>query len=207
MRDASSRIALISAYFVPGEQGTRSLAEARKRGVEVVMLGDNLEGEARELGAEPEAGLPAMPLAEHVVADYQTTRLSLKAHPLSLLRDGLPGITPAERLARTCDGRRLTTAGLVLVRQRPGSAEGVVFITLEDETGIANLVVMPDAFETFRRPIMTARMMAATGRVQNHEGVVHLRVESLIDLTHRLAELTGDDRPAAGSFSKGRNFH
>ncbi|ANC90606.1 error-prone DNA polymerase [Azospirillum humicireducens] len=159
------------------------------------------------IAEEPEAPLPAMALGEHVVMDYTSLSLSLKAHPLALLRDGLPGITPAERLARTRDGRRLTTAGLVLVRQRPGSAEGVVFITLEDETGIANLVVMPDAFETFRRPIMTARMMAATGRVQNHEGVVHLRVESLIDLTHRLAELTGEDRPAAGSFSKGRNFH
>jgi error-prone DNA polymerase len=143
--------------------------------------------------------------------DYTSLSLSLKAHPLSLLRDGLPGITPAERLAQTRDGRRLTTAGLVLVRQRPGSAEGVVFLTLEDETGIANLVVMPDAFETFRRPIMTARMLAATGRVQNHEGVVHLRVESLIDLSHRLAELTGEHRPAVNEthapFPKGRNFH
>ena len=201
---ALEKLARADAFRSVGLDRRAALWAVRALGDQPLPLFARLDGPMAE---EPEAPLPAMALGEHVVMDYTSLSLSLKAHPLSLLRDGLPGITPAERLARTRDGRRLTTAGLVLVRQRPGSAEGVVFITLEDETGIANLVVMPDAFETFRRPIMTARMMAATGRVQNHEGVVHLRVESLIDLTHRLAELTGDDRPAAGSFSKGRNFH
>jgi error-prone DNA polymerase len=201
---ALEKLAKADAFRSVGLDRRAALWAVRALGDQPLPLFARLDGPMAE---EPEAPLPAMALGEHVVMDYTSLSLSLKAHPLALLRDGLPGITPAERLTLTRDGRRLTTAGLVLVRQRPGSAEGVVFITLEDETGIANLVVMPDAFETFRRPIMTARLMAATGRVQNHEGVVHLRVESLIDLTHRLSELTGEDRPAAGSFSKGRNFH
>ncbi|BAI71047.1 DNA polymerase III subunit alpha [Azospirillum sp. B510] len=203
------KLARADAFRSVGLDRRAALWAVRALGDAPLPLFARLDG---PMAGEPDAPLPAMALGEHVVMDYGSLSLSLKAHPLALLRDGLPGVTPAERLARTRDGRRLTTAGLVLVRQRPGSAAGVVFLTLEDETGIANLVVMPDLFETFRRPIMTARLMAATGRVQSHEGVVHLRVESLVDLTHRLAELTGEDRPAppreaAGSFSKGRNFH
>ncbi|PWC88832.1 DNA polymerase [Azospirillum sp. TSH100] len=198
------KLAKADAFRSVGLDRRAALWAVRALGDTPLPLFERLDGPMAE---EPEAPLPAMALGEHVVMDYGSLSLSLKAHPLALLRDGLPGITPAERLAQTRDGRRLTAAGLVLVRQRPGSAEGIVFLTLEDETGIANLVVMPDAFETFRRPIMTARMLAATGRVQNHDGVVHLRVETLIDLTHRLAELTGEDRPAAGPFPKGRNFH
>ncbi|WP_377808548.1 error-prone DNA polymerase [Azospirillum sp. A29] len=205
---ALEKLAKADAFRSVGLDRRAALWAVRALGDQPLPLFARLDGPMAE---EPEAPLPAMALGEHVVMDYTSLSLSLKAHPLSLLRDGLPGITPAERLAQTRDGRRLTTAGLVLVRQRPGSAEGVVFLTLEDETGIANLVVMPDAFETFRRPIMTARMLAATGRVQNHEGVVHLRVESLIDLSHRLAELTGEHRPAVNEthapFPKGRNFH
>ncbi|MCM8732776.1 error-prone DNA polymerase [Azospirillum sp. A1-3] len=206
---ALEKLAKADAFRSVGLDRRAALWAVRALGDQPLPLFARLDG---PLAEEPEAPLPAMALGEHVVMDYTSLSLSLKAHPLSLLRDGLPGITPAERLVQARDGRRLTTAGLVLVRQRPGSAEGVVFITLEDETGVANLVVMPDAFETFRRPIMTARLMAATGRVQNHEGVVHLRVESLIDLTHRLSELTGEDRHAAPNethapFPKGRNFH
>nr|WP_295834715.1 error-prone DNA polymerase [uncultured Azospirillum sp.] len=210
---ALEKLAKADAFRSVGLDRRAALWAVRALGDQPLPLFARLDGpQYNPMAEEPEAPLPAMALGEHVVMDYGSLSLSLKAHPLSLLRDGLPGVTPAERLAGTRDGRRLTTAGLVLVRQRPGSAEGVVFITLEDETGVANLVVMPDAFETFRRPIMTARLMAATGRVQNHEGVVHLRVESLIDLTHRLAELTGEDRSAPPNetqapFPKGRNFH
>ena len=201
---ALEKLAKADAFRSVGLDRRAALWAVRALGDQPLPLFARLDGPMAE---EPEAPLPAMALGEHVVMDYGSLSLSLKAHPLALLRDGLPNVTPAERLAQTRDGRRLTTAGLVLVRQRPGSAEGVVFLTLEDETGITNLVVMPDAFEIFRRPIMTARMLAATGRVQKHDGVVHLRVESLIDLTHRLAELTGENRPAAGPFPKGRNFH
>ena len=206
---ALEKLAKADAFRSVGLDRRAALWAVRALGDQPLPLFARLDG---PLAEEPEAPLPAMALGEHVVMDYTSLSLSLKAHPLSLLRDGLLGITPAERLTQARDGRRLTTVGLVLVRQRPGSAEGVVFITLEDETGVANLVVMPDAFETFRRPIMTARLMAATGRVQNQDGIVHLRVESLIDLTHRLAELTGEDRHAAPNethapFPKGRNFH
>ena len=198
------KLAKADAFRSVGLDRRAALWAVRALGDQPLPLFARLDGPMAE---EPDAPLPIMALGEHVVMDYGSLSLSLKAHPLALLRDGLPGVTAAERLAQTRDGRRLTVAGLVLVRQRPGSAEGVVFVTLEDETGIANLVVMPDIFEIFRRAVMTARLMAVTGRVQNHDGVVHLRVESLIDLTHRLAELTGEDRPATTPFPRGRNFH
>ncbi|PWC34123.1 error-prone DNA polymerase [Azospirillum sp. TSO35-2] len=206
---ALEKLARADAFRSVGFDRRAALWAVRALGDQPLPLFARLDG---PIADEPAAPLPAMALGEHVVMDYGSLSLSLKAHPLALLRDGLPGVTVAERLAQTRDGRRLTVAGLALVRQRPGSAEGVVFITLEDETGVANLVVMPDVFETFRRPIMTARLIAATGRVQNHEGVVHLRVETLLDLTHRLAELTGEDAPlrtapSPGPFPKGRNFH
>ncbi|HEV7367692.1 error-prone DNA polymerase [Arenibaculum sp.] len=172
--------------------------------------------------AEPAAPLPEMPLGEHVVEDYASLSLSLKSHPLALLRDGLAAarIQATDRLKEARDGTRLTVAGLVLVRQRPGSTD-VVFVTLEDETGIANLVVMPDVFERFRREILTARLLAATGRVQRQDEVIHLRAERLFDLTPRLAELTGawyrpppgqpgtgpEERPEKRKiFPDGRNF-
>ncbi len=171
--------------------------------------------------AEPEVTLPAMATGEHVVMDYGSLCLSLKAHPMALLRDGFSGVVPAERLRTARDGARLTVVGLALVRQRPGSASGVVFITLEDETGIANLVIMPDVFEKFRKAILSARLIAATGRVEkdsppNPEGgvVIHLRVERITDLTHRLNELlepepartTASAAQSAGVFPEGRNF-
>ncbi|MBP2293030.1 error-prone DNA polymerase [Azospirillum rugosum] len=171
--------------------------------------------------AEPEVALPSMAMGEHVVMDYGSLCLSLKAHPMALLRDGFSGVAPAERLRTARAGTRLTVVGLALVRQRPGSASGVVFITLEDETGIANLVIMPDVFEKFRKAILSARLIAATGRVEkdsppNEEGgvVIHLRVERILDLTHRLNELL-EPEPArtapsaarsAGVFPEGRNF-
>ena len=161
---------------------------------------------------EPPARLPEMPLGEHVVEDYASLSLSLKCHPLTLLRDGLIAarIQPASRLREVRDGKRLSVAGLVLVRQRPGTSKGVIFITLEDETGIANLVVMPDIFERFRREILTARLLAATGRVEKEGEVIHLKVERLTDLTARLTDLLADDpapRRAVGDrFPDGRNF-
>ncbi|WP_029011081.1 error-prone DNA polymerase [Azospirillum halopraeferens] len=158
---------------------------------------------------EPEVALPDMAPGEHVAMDYASLSLSLKAHPLALLRDGLSGIVPAERLRTAADGVRLTVAGLVLVRQRPGSASGVIFITLEDETGIANLVVMPPVFERHRREILGSRLLAATGRVEKDGEVIHLKVERLSDLTHRLGELTaGHHRPPppGRTYPEGRNF-
>ncbi|WP_126979116.1 error-prone DNA polymerase [Frigidibacter oleivorans] len=153
-----------------------------------------LFGSGRDEGGEPPARLPRMPLCEHVVADYQTLRLSLKAHPMSFLRASLTaqGFVAAADLNRIADNRRLRMAGLVLVRQRPGSAKGVCFITLEDETGVANLVVWPKVMEAFRKVIMTARLMQVTGRIQRDaaSGVTHVVVESLLDRSDVLMRLS-----------------
>ncbi len=158
----------------------------------------------RDEGHEPPVLLPAMPACEHVVADYQTLRLSLKAHPMAFLRSSMTrqGFRRAADLPSLRDGRRLRLAGLVLVRQRPGSAKGVCFITLEDETGVANLVVWPKVMAAFRKVIMTARLMQVTGRLQRdpESGVTHIVAEALQDRSDVLLHLS--DRslppPAAG---------
>jgi error-prone DNA polymerase len=156
---------------------------------------------ARDEGAELQpAQLPSMPLSEHVVNDYQTVRLSLKAHPMQFLREhyATRRFVTAERLKNIRDGRRLSIAGVVLIRQRPGSAKGVVFITIEDETGVANLVVWPDVFEKQRKIVMGARLIAVHGIVQKDEddGVIHIVARRLEDDTHMLRHLSGDSLPA-----------
>jgi error-prone DNA polymerase len=148
---------------------------------------------SREEGEEKEkAVLPAMPLAEHVVSDYQTVRLSLKAHPMQFLRDhyAARGFVRASDLRSIRYGKRVSLAGLVLIRQRPGSAKGVCFITLEDETGTANLVVWPDAFAAQRKVVMGARLMVVHGIVQHDEAVCHLIASRLEDDSHRLRTLS-----------------
>jgi len=150
---------------------------------------------AREEGAETvRTQLPAMPLSEEVVADYQTTRLSLKAHPMSFLRASL-----AERgFVRACDLRSrkfrsmVHVAGVVLIRQRPGSAKGVCFITLEDETGVINLVVWPDLKEKQRRVVMGSRLMEVRGRVEYDDEVIHVIAHHIEDATHQLYRLSDD---------------
>ncbi|MAC12808.1 MAG: error-prone DNA polymerase [Sphingorhabdus sp.] len=159
---------------------------------------------ARDEGQERSAAaLPAMPLPEHVVADYQTTRLSLKAHPLSFLRADYAarGFTRNDALKTVRSGRRVKVAGVVLIRQRPGSAKGVCFITLEDETGVSNLVIWPSVMEEYRRIIMGARLMEVEGRIQRDEmqdkrndapDVLHVVVDKLTDGTDRLLSLSED---------------
>jgi error-prone DNA polymerase len=150
--------------------------------------------------AEPAVTLPAAPIGEEVVDDYAALRLSLKAHPVALLRPALQveGRVPCSVLETAKAGRRVRLAGLVLVRQRPGTAKGVIFITAEDETGIANLVVWADTFERFRREVLGAKLLGVTGRVQREGRVVHVVVERLEDLTDRLAALTDGSLDEAG---------
>ena len=152
------------------------------------------ENGARELGAEPDANLPLMPLGEHVAADYQTTRLSLKAHPMGLLRPVFAGegvLSCAETTARR-GGVAARVAGVVLVRQRPGSGNAI-FVTLEDETGIVNVVLWARMFEQFRREVMAARLMEVEGQVEKSpEGVVHLVARRVIDRTAELSRLSED---------------
>ncbi len=143
---------------------------------------------------EPDVALPPMRIGEQVVEDYRHLHLSLKAHPVSFLRHELDrrGILRHERLATLRSGRRVTVAGLVLVRQRPGSANGVIFMTLEDETAVANTIVWPKIFETFRPVVLGARLVSVTGKLQNEFGVIHVIADRLDDLTPLLARLADD---------------
>jgi error-prone DNA polymerase len=150
--------------------------------------------DTRDLADEAAAPLPEMPMAEQVVTDYQTIRLSLKGHPMQFLR----GMFASERVTdcrtvseTTKSGCRVSCAGIVLVRQRPGSAKGVVFMTLEDETGIANVVVWPSVLERFRKEVMGARLVLVHGTIQaSAEGVVHLVAERLTDRSFEMATLS-----------------
>ena len=132
-----------------------------------------------------------MGLPEHVVDDYRSLRLSLKAHPVSFLRDRLAaeGVIPNARLAGLADGARVKVSGLVLVRQRPGTASGVIFATLEDEGGIANTVIWPKVFERFRAIVMGASLVAVEGKLQKEGLVIHVIADRLIDKTAWLADL------------------
>ena len=148
-------------------------------------------------GLEPDAHLPPMPLGAHVVEDYRRLSLSLKSHPVAFMRGrfNARGIRRCEQLAEVASGQRVAVAGLVLVRQRPGTASGVVFMTLEDETGIANLIVWPKVFERLRAIVIGARLVAATGKVQSESGVIHIVAERIEDLTPMLGLLSehGDE--------------
>ncbi|MBI1254304.1 MAG: DNA polymerase III subunit alpha [Hyphomonas sp.] len=147
-----------------------------------------------EQGGEAGVTLPLIPRSEEVIQDYQTARLSLKDHPMHFLREvhARRGIIPTHEAAQSRNGRRVQTSGLVLVRQQPGTASGVVFITLEDETGIANLVVWPRVKERFRPVIMRARILHVRGRVQTADNVTHIVAEELIDCSGDLSLLTED---------------
>jgi error-prone DNA polymerase len=149
----------------------------------------------RDAAQERDFALPPMLIGEHVVEDYRTLGLSLKAHPAALLREDLRarGAAPAETLANLASGARVRVAGLVLVRQRPGTASGVIFMTLEDETHIANIVVWPRVFERFRTEVLGARLCAVEGEVQSERGVIHVVAERLIDFSPLLAKLSHAD--------------
>jgi error-prone DNA polymerase len=152
----------------------------------------------------PPAALPRLSAGEEVIGDYQTIRLSLKGHPVAFLRDRLTNARaiPAAGLAAMADGRRVRVGGLVLVRQRPGTAKGVVFITIEDESGIANLVLWPSVFEAFRPVAMGARMLFVHGRVQRSEGVTHVVVDRLEDWGAALGDISHAQAPASETGSR-----
>jgi error-prone DNA polymerase len=157
-------------------------------------------------GAEPEVSLPQMGLSEHVVDDYLALRFSLKAHPLAFLREGLAreGVVESMQLAELKPGKIVQVAGLVLVRQRPGDS-GVIFATLEDETGIANVIIWPAVFERYRAVVMKASLLAVRGRLQREGLVIHVVAEALSDLTHRLATLRPELTRADHAKHQGRD--
>ncbi len=174
--------------------GFACLSEDRRQGVwKVRGLGEAplplfAAADAREArfspeGLEPATSLRPMSEGREVVEDYRTLQLSLRAHPLSFLRDELDsmGIVRCADLAHIRDGRNIEVAGVILVRQRPGSAKGVLFVTIEDETGIANGILWPDRFDIYRRPVMSASMIALRGRLQKEGEIIHIICDRIID--------------------------
>ena len=141
---------------------------------------------------EDRVALPEMARTQEVAEDYRTTSLSLKAHPVGFYRPMLQrrGVITAEQLLDVKDGRKVSVAGLVLIRQRPGTAKGVIFVTIEDETGVANAVLWPDVTERFERVVMDSRVMEVSGRVQADESglVIHVVAERLADLSDDLTQ-------------------
>jgi len=169
----------------------------------------------RQRAQEAQVQLPFMSDSQQVAEDYRTTSLSLKGHPVVFFREGLAarGVAPCAALLQARDRRRMSVAGLVTVRQRPGTAKGVVFMTLEDETGIANVVVWKDTFERYRKLVMSAAFLIVRGQVQRAGEVIHLVSSDFEDLTGRLSELRDDQKAIAartrvdGQLIRSRDFH
>ncbi|WP_127145598.1 error-prone DNA polymerase [Pelagibacterium montanilacus] len=154
--------------------------------------------QAPEFVEEADMNLPEMPLAEQVIADYQTTRLSLKAHPMAFLRETFAseGVATCAGLAEKPDGSRVKVAGVVLIRQRPGNGKAI-FITLEDETGVANALLWANRFERYRRAVMAARLALIEGVIQKSpEGVIHVMASGVYDLSDRIESLAMSHKAA-----------
>jgi len=164
-----------------------------------------------------------MSLSEHVVQDYATLGLSLKAHPISFVREQLNSlrVTRNADLSQAKDGDTVKVAGLILVRQRPGTASGICFITLEDETGDANLVVFAKLFDEYRKEIIQSKLLMVEGKLQKEGEVIHVIVKRCFNVTVLLGKLTTSESdlsvqtsradettsPFQGKvFSDGRNF-
>ncbi|MEJ7693341.1 error-prone DNA polymerase [Daejeonella sp.] len=178
----------------------RSIGLDRRKALwEVSALADTpvalFAGQPSESVMEGQISLPLMAASEHVIQDYATTSLSLKAHPVSFVREKLSllHVRSTQDLAGAKDGDMVKVAGLVLVRQRPGTASGICFITIEDETGNTNLVVFQKLFDQYRREILGAKLLMVEGRLQIEGEVVHVIVKRCFDLTKLLRGLTPSD--------------
>ena len=158
----------------------RAIAGARP----LPLFAGLLEG---EVVAEPSVTLPRMTLGEEVIEDYLALRLSLRAHPMEVLRPRMPGLTAHVDLPHA--GRRVTVCGLVITRQRPGTASGVIFLTLEDETGVSNVVVWTRVYDAYRRAVIGGRLLRVTGQLQREGLVIHLIAEQIEDMSQSLGEL------------------
>ncbi|WP_257546954.1 OB-fold nucleic acid binding domain-containing protein [Sphingopyxis sp. DBS4] len=185
-RAAIERIAEADGFACLSEDRRQGLWKVRGLGEAPLPLfaaADAREAGFSPEGLEPETALRSMTEGREVVEDYRTLQLSLRAHPLSFLRDELDGmgIVRCADLPHIRDGRNIEVAGVILVRQRPGSAKGVLFVTIEDETGIANGILWPDRFDIYRRPVMSASMIAMRGRLQKEGEVIHIICDRIID--------------------------
>ncbi|GGG70875.1 error-prone DNA polymerase [Salipiger pallidus] len=198
--DTLERLSEADAFAPLGLSRREALWQARalRAPAPLPLFGSDGEG-----GAEPQAHLPQMTLGEEVIEDYLSLRLSLRAHPVELLRPRLEGCLPHSILndtARPVQGRAAIT-GLVITRQRPGTASGVIFLTLEDETGSANVVVWTKVYERFRKAVIAGRLLRVRGRLQRADGVTHLIAEQIEDLSPWLSQL---GRPVVIETNDGR---
>jgi error-prone DNA polymerase len=190
-----------------------SMGLDRRRALwEVTALKDNpigvFAGQASESAQEGAISLPAMALPEQVVADYAATSLSLKAHPVQFIRPTLDQleVLPIDALKKGRDGDRVKVAGRVRVRQHPGTAKGVLFVTIEDETGDANLVVFPDVQAAYRKPILQSTLLMVEGRLQVEGEVIHVLVRHCHNLSSLFRKLEGATVQQGDLFANARNF-
>ena len=192
--DVLTRLAEADAFSGTGLTRRDALwqAKAIQSPSPLPLFNDPIDG---EIINEANVQLPNMHLGEEVVEDYVSTRLTLRAHPMELLRPALPGLVTHSSLLDVALGR-YSICGLVITRQRPGTASGVIFLTLEDETGVSNVVVWPKVYERFRRIVMGGRLLLVTGYLQREGIVVHLIAQSIQDMSHKLSEL-GHPQPEA----------
>ena len=196
-RGTLEKIAQADGFHGLGLDRRQALWAVKALGEKPLPLFSTKAFAATESAAEPHVTLTALTAGREVVEDYRATQMSLRAHPVSFLRGALDGrrITRCGDLKGLKDGTRVEVAGLILVRQRPGSAKGVVFVTLEDETGIANAILWPDRFEAQRRTVMSAAMLGIVGRVQCESGTIHVIADRVTDLTGLLRHVGDLDLP------------
>jgi len=196
-----ARIPRAALEKIAAADGFRSLGLDRRQALWAIRglprdepLALFIHADTADTGSEPDANLPIMPLPEHVVQDYETLRLSLKAHPLSFLRPlyDRENVSTARAATGMKSGAPVTVAGVVLIRQRPGTASGVVFMTLEDETGVINVIIWPKVMEKFRKTVMGARLVHVRGRMQAQDNVTHLIANHLENRTDDLDLLSED---------------
>lgn len=192
----------------------RSLDIDRRKALwEITALGDRpialFEGQPSESMAEGQIALPLLTKSQHVVADYARTSLSIKAHPVSFLRGKLDllQVVPTAKLALLKNDMPVKVCGLITVRQRPGTSKGVLFITIEDDTGFANIVVWSTIFEKYRKEILRSKLFMVAGKIQVEGEVIHVIAQRCFDMSGLLKDLTAADDNIRGVFHKGRNFH
>jgi error-prone DNA polymerase len=201
-RAAIERLAEADAFHAFGEDRRQGLWKVRGLGEAPLPLfaaADEREAAFSPEGLEPIVALKPMTDGREVVEDYRALQLSLRAHPLAFLRDDLTrrGVKRCADLATIRDGRHVEVAGIILVRQKPGSAKGVLFITIEDESGIANGILWPDRFEAQRRTVMSAAMIGMKGRVQKEGEVIHVICDRIVDYGDLLSQVGQMDFPHA----------
>jgi len=217
-RAAIERLAEADAFHGLGQDRRQGLWKVRGLGEAPLPLfaaADAREVEFSPEGIEPNVALRPLTDGREVVEDYRTMQLSLRGHPVSFLRDDLArrGIKRCGDLPSIKDGRHVEVAGVILVRQKPGSAKGVLFITIEDESGVAQGIIWPDRFEKYRRVVMSSSMVSIKGRLQKEGEVIHVIVDRIEDLTPMLRQIgsmefprrtgRGDGATHAGSPDRG----